>query len=821
MPPENPELPDFPATERMSFMVLETSDQRDSLYHPTRRVILSALGTGHMSFISETSRSEKTLDDGSLVTEEITIKRPTIRYWLNVQEILGNIEESNPELKVSVFNCHYHLRKLLEQELVEQYPPPREDKKGTSKRVRGRYFRARARFFVPTTFEISPELAERDIIPDEVNQKAVALAERVKESGVADAFEYSLKIGKKTYWFSVTMSLHDDGESIQSIVRDITSQRNAQESLRISQEKLNLALRGANLAPWDWHHRLKQIEFSPQYAEMLGYTLDKLKSAAKKWEDLIHPDDLDRVSDTWNDHVDGKTPFYSAEYRLKHKNGQYIWVLDRGQVVERDDNGNPLRAAGTILDITSEKLVMEALDRSEQRYRRLVDESLQGIAIFSEGRIVFANPAFAEIVGRSVGELLAMSPKDTWSMVHPDEIAELEERNRLVDAGVTVLPRHRFRYIRPNGEIRWVDSYVNIIEHDGKVALQSLEVDITEQREMEEALRESENWFRGLFEASPIGILLFNSEGKVMQLNQAAMDILGVRQPSDYESYRLQKDPNLPDWVLKDIEEGIVISFEAEYDIMKSGFITTKLEPIYLQVSGSALQVKEDSKVAAFLAYIQDFTERHASEVALRESEKKFRTLVESNSQPAVIVQGSPLQIVYANPAVTESAGYTTDELARMGPNWITDVVHPRSLQGSIETLTDILEGRLETPSRGYEDEYMHKDGSIVWYRSYPSRIIYEGKSAVQILLLDITKLKALEDALSRSDEEYKSLFMSSEHAIILLRDTEIVDSNKPASRMFSCKRKDLQNMHIWQLSPRNQSDGISSKQKSMVILDS
>lgn len=587
-------------------MVLETPDQKESLYHALRLEILRALSTGVEDFETEVRKNEKELDDGTLILEEVTIRKPSQRYWMSVHEVLEAIAKTKPDLKISNYNCYYHLRKLRNQGLVEQYPPPKRGRKGDRKRVRGMFFRTTARFFVPTTFEISPDLAEQDVLPPEVTEKAVQLAQKVKETGRADAYEYQIKIGRTTYWFSVTMSLHDDGESIVSVVRDITKQRNTQEALRQSQERLDLALKGADLAPWDWLHTAKRMTFSDRYAEMLGFSLNELKVYADKWEELIHPDDLETVLQKWDDHLERRTPSYSSEHRMMTKHGHYIWVLDRGRVVERDEDGNPVRSAGTMLDVTHEKVVLQALDQSEERYRRLVNDSNQGIAIFVAGNLVFANTAYTETVGRPLRDLLEMTPESIWNIVHPDDRPELERRNEEIVSGAKSLPHYRFRYIRPNGEERWVDSYAKVVDHDGRRALQVLEVDVTEQYKAENELRESERRFKSVFELSPIGIILLDQQGKIIQLNQAAKDILGVSDPKDYENYSLEADQNIPPTVLIDIREGDVNRFEVDYDLQKAGLKSKRREPIRLQVIGIALNVSDDGTVNTYLAQILD-----------------------------------------------------------------------------------------------------------------------------------------------------------------------------------------------------------------------
>ena len=146
---------------------------------------------------------------------------------------------------------------------------------------------------------------------------------------------------------------------VMGISRDITERKQAEERLRQSRQRLELALRGAALGLWDWNIQTGEVVSNDRCAEMLGYLPDEIAPHISSWERLVHPDDMPRVEEVLNAHLEGRTPFYETEHRLRVKTGGWKWVLDRGQVVERDDDGNPLRAAGTRLDITERKRMEE------------------------------------------------------------------------------------------------------------------------------------------------------------------------------------------------------------------------------------------------------------------------------------------------------------------------------------------------------------------------------------------------------------------------------------------------------------------------------
>jgi PAS domain S-box-containing protein len=169
---------------------------------------------------------------------------------------------------------------------------------------------------------------------------------------------YVRKNGEIVWGDLVTNVVQDDqGNFLFGLgtVVDITERKRAEEDLRDSQERLKLALHGGALGTWDWNVQTDEVRFNERWAEMVGYGLEELEPHLSTWENLVHPDDIPAVYEALNAHLEGKTPFYEAEFRMQHKSGEWVWVLDRGKVIERDGKGRPLRACGTHLDITERK----------------------------------------------------------------------------------------------------------------------------------------------------------------------------------------------------------------------------------------------------------------------------------------------------------------------------------------------------------------------------------------------------------------------------------------------------------------------------------
>ncbi|MGV9174109.1 MAG: PAS domain S-box protein [Promethearchaeia archaeon] len=295
---------------------------------------------------------------------------------------------------------------------------------------------------------------------------------------------------------------NDRGEVLKIIeyVNDITQRRKAEIKLEETKERLRLAIEKSNLGLWDWNLKTEESIFDEMWANILGYDLRDLEQSFNTWKSLVHPDDLPQVQSELNAHLRGEIPFYEVEHRLKTKDGNWLWILTRGKVVESDNEGNPVRITGTHQDITARKLAEKKLKVSEQKFRSLVDHSHVGILIIDNNfKFTYANKQLSEISGYLIEELIG---EDFRKFLDKSSRKLVEERYVRRQKGEKLTPRYEFKIIKKNGEKRLVETYANGIKSPitDKVFTIAQILDITERKRRLEDLKRSQEKYKKAYD---------------------------------------------------------------------------------------------------------------------------------------------------------------------------------------------------------------------------------------------------------------------------------------------------------------------------------
>lgn len=215
------------------------------------------------------------------------------------------------------------------------------------------------------------------------------------------------------------------------VFRDVTEKYRQQEVLQESKERLDFALQATNTGLWDWNLQTGEAFFTEQWAAMAGYSLDELRPLSIwTWMDLCHSGDLKHSQALLDKHLKNEIDNYECEARMWHKEGYWIWILDRGKVIEWDESGNPLRMIGTHTDITARKQTEEALQERENRYRVLFEQS--PISLWEQD--------FSGVKYR-VQELLTQGVKDLQAYLHanPEEADYLARQVKILDVNQATL----------------------------------------------------------------------------------------------------------------------------------------------------------------------------------------------------------------------------------------------------------------------------------------------------------------------------------------------------------------------------------------------
>jgi PAS domain S-box-containing protein len=409
------------------------------------------------------------------------------------------------------------------------------------------------------------------------------------------------------------------------IARNITERKLAEEKLRISEQKnrnqasfLDIVIENSPFAMWVSDKKGTLIRSNQSLRKILNLSDEMIIGKYN----VLHDENIDEqglkplVESVYNDLKKANfTMFWSGKKvnNIDVSMANELWI-NVALFPIKDEAGKLVNVICQYIDITEHRKAEKESRKSEEKYRALVEGSLQGIVVAMNNpiRIAFASTPMEKIIGYSVKELETFGSEELTALIYPEdrELFFSSFADRI--SGKEVDSRGRYRLIHKDGRVRWIELYSTLIQYNNKAATQTVFVDITEQKEAEIALQDSEIKYRTYLEHAPVGIFVVNEKGEYVDANPRACKLLAYTKE---ELLNLTiPDISIPSKdapTFQYLKENGVLRYESGIRKKDGSKIFVKLDAVSLPNS-------------QYIAFCTDFTERKQVEEALKENQKRF-----------------------------------------------------------------------------------------------------------------------------------------------------------------------------------------------------
>ncbi|MBN1662809.1 MAG: PAS domain S-box protein [Deltaproteobacteria bacterium] len=548
--------------------------------------------------------------------------------------------------------------------------------------------------------------------------------------------------GKPLHLRGAATTLRDsEGRAYRWIgtVTDITERKQAEEALRISEERFRLAAESSNDIICEIDGETGRYEWFGDAPKRLAQLLGEAPATVADFRRFIHPDDIDRVKKATSRHL-SEGGQYREEYRVINTKGQILHFLGAGKGLY-NDQGRAYRWIGTLSDITESKQAEAALQNSEERFR-LAAESANDM-IFEIDVRTSRYEWFGD-AGERIMHLLGEIPGTVeayGSFIHPEDRERVETAARQQRrAGGRY--RQEYRLINKEGHILHVRSSGMVLyDRNGRAyRLVGTLSDITERKQAEEALRKSEERYRRLMDNASDAILIADMEGNLLEVNDRAEELLGYGQDElhgmNITQLHPQEDLGKAMDAFRKIAQG---ELNAVYDIniwRKDG----RLIPV--DIAGTMIELSGGKIVQGIL---RDITARKQADEALRQAEEKYRSIVE-NAVEGIFQSTPDGKFRMANTAVARYHGYDSSEefiaaITDMGKQLFVPPIDAEAYNQALAGLGGVI--------KGFETQFRRKDGTTRW-GSLNLRTVYDKEGHVLYYEGTVEDITARKEAMEK-----------------------------------------------------------------------
>lgn len=582
-----------------------------------------------------------------------------------------------------------------------------------------------------------------NFIPDEVGLTTFKDRFNKAKQGEHLVFKEKIKDGNSHYWSETHLDpvINSKGEIYRILLwtLDITEREENLQALKESEERYSLIAQGGNDGIWDWDLEKDTVFLSPRWKAVLGYKENETITRSDVKNNLIHPDDIIKTKINLKNYITGKTDLYENIYRLKHKDGSYRTISERGLGV-RNNNGIIIRMAGTIADITEQKQYETKL---QQTNKLLLEER----GMFIKGNVIILRIDIVNdiilYVSENIKEMLGFSSEEFTngnveliSLIHPQDYERhIREREEAINKNLSHVDFSNYRLLSKSGKTLWVKDFTTIIKNEKNETIQFLGylVDITKEKDAEKKLEENRKKYFALFQEANDAIIVIDSDNdKIVDSNEKALELfeyskdefIGLnlidlspeKQPDGSPSYQLRLQN------IKKAKENHNHTFYWQHITKNKNILESEVSLAYVQLGNKTYRH----------AIIRDISKRIEAE----------RKLIKSEADNRALIKAIP-DIIFVIDKNGTYKDYKVDKLKNfnIAPNKIIGKNHADYFEG--EKLKEILEkikGSIETDEVQF---VKYKLKSPIGIRDFEARISALNKEEALMLVRDISNTQS------------------------------------------------------------------------------